>query len=162
MPPDILIRNFDPQLRKVEGLWLYQGKPFSGFMVEEEKNHKVVYKLPILDGKENGMALGWYNSGEKLMERFFLNGKKEGQFKQWWPNGNFRYLFNFKNDVYDGRQLVFFPDGSKREESNYYLGKLNGQQKVWNEDHELISNYTIKYGKVYGIRAVKSCMPVAK
>jgi antitoxin component YwqK of YwqJK toxin-antitoxin module len=160
-PPTVLIKNFDPLLRKVEQIWLYKSQPFSGFMVEIEHN-KILYKLPIIYGKENGLAIGWYNTGEKLMERFFVNGKKESAFRQWWPNGNLRYLFNFKNDVYNGKQQVFFPDGSEREESNYTMGKLDGQQKVWNEEHEIISNYTIRSGKIYGLRAVKSCMPVAK
>ena len=60
---------------------------FSGYVVQIEKDGRIVYSLPVIEGKENGIAKGIYNTGEKLMERNFINGKREGGFKQWWPNG---------------------------------------------------------------------------
>ena len=154
--------NYDTLLRKVDNIWYYDGKVFSGYRIEAEKDGKIVYQLPILEGVEEGTAKGWYNTGEKLMERRFINGKRQGQFIQWWPNGNCRYAFYFKDDVYHGKQEVFFPNGTKREESNYQSGTLDGVQQVWDEKGERIANYVIKNGKVYGVQTVKSCMPVAE
>ena len=153
--------QFDSLLKKTNEGWLYKGKPFSGYMIQTEKDGKLVYELPIIEGKENGLAKGIYNTGEKLMERNFANGKREGIFKQWWPNGNYRYLFTFKNDEYDGIQYVFFPDGKKRQVSNYILGELDGLQSIWDENEQLISNYTYKNKKLYGIITAKNCMPNA-
>ena len=155
----ISILNFDPNLKKTERGWIYKGKPFSGFMIQEEKDHRIVYQLPIENSKEQGMAKGWYNSGEKLLERFYSDGKREGIFKQWWPNGRLRYLFNYENDVFQGKQIVHFPDGKIREESNYQSGEKEGIQRVWDEKGLLISNYTIKNKKLYGVITVKSCIP---
>ena len=59
----------------------------------------------------------------------------------------------------NGRQLVFYPNGQKHQESNYLAGNEEGIQRVWNEKGELISNYTIKDKKLYGIISVKSCLP---
>lgn len=157
--PEKRVLQYDSLLKKTADVWLYKGKLFSGYMIQVEKDGRIVYELPIIDGKENGLAKGIYNTGEKLMERNFINGKREGIFKQWWPNGNCRYLFNLKNDVYDGKQYVFFPDGKKRQVSNYLLGELDGLQSIWNEDGQLISNYTYKDKKLYGIITVKNCMP---
>jgi antitoxin component YwqK of YwqJK toxin-antitoxin module len=157
--PENSVLQYDSLLKKTADGWLYKGKIFTGYMIQVEKDGRIVYKLPIIDGKENGLAKGIYNTGEKLMERNFINGKREGIFKQWWPNGNYRYIFNFKNDAYDGKQYVFFPDGSKRQVSNYTLGELDGLQSIWNQDGELISNYTYKDKKLYGIITVKNCMP---
>jgi antitoxin component YwqK of YwqJK toxin-antitoxin module len=161
VPPAIRVVQFDSLLKKTNNEWLYKGKTFSGYMIQIEKDGSVVYKLPIIDGKENGLAKGIYNTGEKLMERNFINGKREGIFKQWWPNGNYRYLFTFKNDEYNGTQYVFFPDGKKRQASNYILGELDGLQSIWDEKGELISNYTYKDKKLYGIITAKNCMPNA-
>jgi antitoxin component YwqK of YwqJK toxin-antitoxin module len=157
-PPERLVKNFDPQLVKVNEVWSYQGKVFSGYLIEEEKDHCIVYKLPIVDGKQSGWAYGWYNSGEKLLERNFIDGKKEGEFRQWWPNGNFRYLYQYKNDQLHGLQIVYFPNGKKRQVSHYFQGREEGLQSTWNEEGILISNYTIKSEKLYGVISVKSCI----
>jgi antitoxin component YwqK of YwqJK toxin-antitoxin module len=161
LPPNIKVVQFDSLLKNTNEQWLYKGKPFSGYMTQIEKDGKVVYQLPIIEGKENGLAKGIYNTGEKLMERNFINGKREGVFKQWWPNGNYRYLFTFKNNEYDGTQFVYFANGKKRQVSNYILGELNGLQSIWDENGQLISNYTYKNKKLYGIITAKNCMPNA-
>lgn len=153
------VLNVDTNLKKTDRGWLYKGQPFSGYMIEKEEN-RVVYQLPIAEGREQGLAKGWYNSGEKLLERIFINGKKEGVFKQWWPNGKLRYLFRYKHDQFDGKQLVYFPNGKVREESNYQLGEKEGTQRVWDENSKLISNYVIKNKRIYGVVSVKSCIPV--
>ena len=155
----ISVLNFDPNLKKTERGWIYKGKPFSGFMIQEEKDHRIVYQLPIENSKEQGMAKGWYNSGEKLLERFYSDGKREGIFKQWWPNGRLRYLFKYENDVFQGKQIVYFPDGKIREESIYQSGEKEEIQRVWDEKGLLISNYTLKNKKLYGVITVKSCIP---
>ena len=156
---DIQVVNYDTLLKKTDDGWLYNGQPFSGFMVEKELDDRIVYRLPINDGKENGMAKGWYNTGEKLLERPFIDGKKEGVFKQWWPNGRLRYLFIYTNDQFNGTQWVYYPTGIKREQSNYLKGEKEGVQRVWDEKGVLVSNYTIKNKKIYGIMSVKSCIP---
>lgn len=156
----ISVLNFDPNLKKTNKGWIYKNKAFTGLMIEEEKDHRIVYRLPIADGKEEGLAKGWYNSGEKLSEKIFINGKIEGIFKQWWPNGRLRYLFKYKNNVFDGKQIVYLPNSKVREESNYQSGEKEGIQRVWDEKGSLISNYTIKNQKLYGIISVKSCIPV--
>jgi antitoxin component YwqK of YwqJK toxin-antitoxin module len=154
------VLNLDPNLKKTDNGWFYKGQPFSGNMLEKEKDGRLVYQLPIIDGKENGIAKGWYNTGEKLLKRIFENGKIAGDFKQWWPNGRLRYLFHYKNNQFDGKQLVFFPDGKIREESHYLLGEKEGKQRVWDEKGLLISNYAIKNKRIYGVISVKSCIPV--
>lgn len=157
--PDFEVSNTNAELNKTDNGWLYKGKPFSGYMVEKESDGRLVYKLPILEGKEQGLAKGWYNTGEKLVERIYIDGKKEGEFRQWWANGRLRYLFNYKNDRFEGKQIVYFPDGKTREESNYLSGEKEGIQRVWDEKGILVSNYTIKDKKLYGVITVKSCIP---
>ncbi|ARK13674.2 hypothetical protein A6C57_14295 [Fibrella sp. ES10-3-2-2] len=160
-PPNLTVANTDTLLRKMDDGWRYNGQPFSGYMVEKEINGRIVYKLPIIDGYENGLAIGWYTTGEKLLERLFIEGKKEDTFRQWWPNGKLRYVFRFHDDQYHGSQFVYFPSGRKREESTYQNGEKEGLQRAWNETGQLVSNYTVRNGRTYGIVSVESCMPVS-
>jgi len=157
----ISVLNFDPNLKKTDTGWIYKNKVFTGFVIEEEKDHRIVYRLPIAGGQEEGLASAWYNTGEKLSEKIFTKGKIEGIYKQWWPNGMLRYLFRYKHNLFQGKQIVYFPNGKVREESNYETGEKEGIQRVWDEKGILISNYTIKNNKLYGIISVKSCIPVA-
>lgn len=161
LPPDINVLNFDTALVITENCYQYHGKPFSGYMIQQEKNGRIVYKLPIINGRENGWALGWYNTGEKLLERYYKDGKIEGVFKQWWPNGNYRYIFNYKNGLFNGIQTVFFSKNETRQKSNYLQGKEEGLQQTWDSSGQLISNYTIKNNKLYGVISVKNCIPSA-
>ena len=159
-PPELRVVNYDTALHNTNDSWIYKGKSFSGYMIEIEKDGHTVYELPIINGKENGMARGWYSSGEKLLDRYFIDGKKEGEFIQWWPNSNFRYVFYYSNDLFDGVQTAFFPNGKKREESFYRSGNKEGKQIVWNEEGRVVSNYTIRNKKMYGVISVKSCLPI--
>lgn len=159
LPSDICILNYDSALLFTDNGYTYHRKLFSGYMIQQEKDGRIVYKLPIMNGRENGLALAWYNTGEKLLERFYEDGEIEGQFKQWWPNGNFRYVFNYKNGQFNGTQTVFFPNGTTRQKSNYLSGKEEGLQQAWDSTGQLISNYTIKNNNLYGIISVKSCIP---
>ena len=158
--PAIWVENTDPLLQKTDVGWYYKGVLFSGYMVEKERNGRIVYQLPIIDGRENGIAKGWYSTGEKLLERPFINGKKEGIYRQWWPNGRYRYVYQYHQDRYEGKQLVFFPSGKKREEGTYVNGEPEGLQRIWNEQERLVSNYVVRNKKKYGLVTVISCIPV--
>ena len=156
---NINVLNFDTALQHTDKGYFYNGKIFTGNVIQQEKDGRIVYKLPIINGKENGLAKGWYNTSEKLLERNYVDGKIEDTFKQWWPNGNYRYLFNYKNGLLHGVQTVFFPNGKVRQKSNYQFGKEEGLQQTWDSTGKLISNYTLKNNKLYGVISVQSCIP---
>jgi antitoxin component YwqK of YwqJK toxin-antitoxin module len=155
------VKNTDPLLLKTDNGWRYKNQPFTGYMIEVENNGRKVYRLPIINGREQGVAVGYFQSGEKLLERPFKNGEKQGVFKQWWPNGNLRYLFNFQHDKYNGKQIVYFHFGKIQAEKNYIDGKEAGVQKIWDSTGNLITNYTVKNKKIYGTLSAKDCMPVS-
>ena len=155
----LAIKNYDPHLIRTDHGWLYNDKPFTGFMIEDEKNNRIVYQLPIIEGIEEGIALGWYNTGEKLLQRPFKHGKIEGCFTQWWPNGKIRYRCHYINNSYQGLQEVFFPNGKLQQESHFQSGKEEGLQRTWDSTGNLISNYTIHDNQLYGVITVKSCLP---
>jgi len=63
-PPEVLVMSNNTELKNVNTYWMYQGKQFNGYIIEKDKG-KIVSKLPVINGKENGIALGWYASGKK-------------------------------------------------------------------------------------------------
>jgi antitoxin component YwqK of YwqJK toxin-antitoxin module len=154
------VQNFDPLLKKINGWWFYKNELLNGQIEEKSLDGKsVLYYVPVINGLEEGQASGRYNTGEKLLTRNYTKGKIEGEFIQWWPNSNKRYLLNYKHNQLDGKQMVFYPNGDRHEENNYAEGTVEGIQRVWNEGGQLISNYTIRNKKLYGVISVKSCLP---
>ena len=161
VPPELLVSQNDRNLYRYDKVWRYNGRLFSGYITQESADNQVIYKLPVIDGFANGLAVGFYENGHKMLEQSFVDNRLEGLYKQWWRNGQFKYLFFYKEDKYEGTQKVFFENGKLREESIFSNGKPEGLQRVWNENGELISNYTIRNNKLYGIINVKSCIPGA-
>jgi len=162
-PPDRQVNQDDPHLYQLQGLWRYNGKVFSGYIIQEQpNNHILISKTPIIEGLTTGKVLGFFENGHKLLEQSLVRDRQEGAYIQWWRNGQCRYQFFYKDDQYDGKQKAFFENGRLREEANYSAGKLDGLQRVWDEKGQLISNYTIRNNKVYGIISVESCIPGAK
>lgn len=162
LPPNLLVDHNDRNLEWHKDLWRYNGKIFSGYITQQQANNLVIYKLPVINGLANGLSVGFYDNGQKMLEQHFANNKPDGPFRLWWRNGQYKYIFFYKEDKYDGVQKVFFEDGKLREESNYKNGSLEGLQRVWDRDGKLVSNYTIRNNKLYGIVKVKSCIPDAK
>ncbi len=160
-PPDLKVKRSDHDLYRQQGLWWYKGRPLSGYIVEQQTDQLVIYKLPVVDGLANGRAVGFYENGHKMLELFFVNGKQEGESRQWWRNGQCKYLFFYRDNKYEGTQKAFFENSHRREEANYLAGKTEGLQRVWDENGQLISNYTIRNNKLYGIIKVQSCIPGA-
>ena len=159
-PPNLLVQNYDTLLKKTDNGWLYRGLPFNGYMVESGRDGAILYKLPIINGLEEGEAFGYYNTGEKLLVRHYKKGLQEGLFTQWWPNGRVRYACLYKADKLNGLQLAYYPTGQIKQESHFIEGEEAGRQKAWTAGGVLITNYTVKNNKKYGIVNTQSCLPV--
>jgi antitoxin component YwqK of YwqJK toxin-antitoxin module len=98
-------------------------------MIEVENDGRIVYRLPIINGKEHGLAIGFYNSGEKLLERKFIKGEKQGVFKQWWPNGRLRYLISIRINMMANKLSIFTSEKFKKKK-NYLNGTEEGVQRI--------------------------------
>lgn len=158
-PPAIVVDRADTALHNNNGTWLYQGKVFSGFLLEKEKG-KVLVKTPIIKGKAHGWEKGWYSSGKRSFEKFFLQGDREGAHRGWWENDSLRFENHFVHDKFEGRQASFYPNGKKWDERYYLHGYEEGTQRAWNMEGILVTNFTVKNGKVYGVIGRFDCMSI--
>ena len=53
-PDDVFVQNYDTSLSIQDGVWLYKNKRFTGYRIESDRNGKLLYELPIINGKEEG------------------------------------------------------------------------------------------------------------
>lgn len=158
----IEVDSKDPNLKNQNGIWMLSNVPFEGYIVEKS-NATIISKLPIVKGKENGNAMGWYPDGKKRYQRGFVNGNREGEDKGWYENGRLAFEYFFKNDKYEGPQRTYYESGKKWQILNYKEGYEEGKQKSWSDSAgRVINNFTVKNGKLYGVIGRYDCMSVIK
>lgn len=161
LPPDVMVISKDPNLQNANGTWLWKGSKFIGYIIEKSDS-MLTAKLPVIDGKANGISYGWYKNGKKKSEQHFLNGNREGTDKGWHENGQLAFENFFVNDKYEGEQRAYYPNGHLFQVLNYKNGYEEGKQKTWSDDGRVINNFTVKNGKLYGVIGRYDCMSVIK
>ncbi len=160
-PPNVFHNSHDSALHNVNGCWMLQGKKYSGYIVELDSGAKVG-QVPIIDGRENGIAFGWYANGHKRYERGFVNGNRAGEHEGWYANGQLAFLYRFRNDKYHGLQQTWFENGQLWQSLTYVNGYEEGRQKSWNDSGRVINNFTVRKGKLYGVIGRYDCISVIK
>ncbi|WP_461095157.1 toxin-antitoxin system YwqK family antitoxin [Spirosoma gilvum] len=159
LPPAITIERTNPALQQLNGVWLFRQKPFNGYIIEKDR-HRIIARLPVVDGREEGVALGWYANGRKKYERSFRRGNREGVHRGWYPNGQLAFLYWFDDDKYEGEQKTFFESGHRWQSLQYVHGYEEGKQKTWNDSGRVVNNFTVKNGKLYGVIGRYDCMSI--
>ncbi len=159
IPPEIFISTTDTALHNNNGTWFYKNQKANVYILEK-KGNALIAKLPVIDGKENGIAYGWFETREKRYERSFKNGDRDGPHKIWYRNGQLAGLSFFKKDKLKGEQKTFFESGNLWQSLNYVNGYEEGKQKTWNDSGRVINNFTVKNGKLYGVIGRYDCMSV--
>lgn len=161
LPPQVFVVNSDPQLKNINGTWMYHNEEFNGYIVEKDSG-VVSAKLPVLNGKENGIAYGWFKNGQKKYEFGYEDGNREGYHKSWYDNGTLAFCYFFHDDKYEGEQRTYYKSGHLWQSLNYVEGYEEGKQISKNDSGRVVNNFTIKNGKLYGVVGRFDCMSVHK
>ncbi len=161
LPLDITIEATDTALQNNNGTWLYKNNCYNGWIIENDCG-VIITKIPVIDGKENGVAHGWFKNGVKQYERSFKNGNRDGSHTVWYENGVLAGVNNFKNDRFEGEQRSYFQSGHLWQRLHYVNGYEEGKQQSWNDSGRVINNFTVKNGKLYGVIGRFDCMSVYK
>ena len=158
-PPETYFLSLDTALHNNNGTWFYKNEKANGYILEKTGNN-LVTKLPVFEGKENGLAYGWFESGEKQYERQYKNGNRVGTHKIWYKNGQVASVNYYVDDKLDGEQKTYFESGNRWQRLRYVDGYEEGKQKTWNDSGRVVNNFTVKNGKLYGIIGRYDCTSV--
>ena len=158
--PSVEINKNDSLIKIENGKVLYDGKLFSGILIENYPGGKKKSRAEYFRGVKWGKELIWYYTGQLYSERFYKNGMKDSVNKGYWFNGNKKFEYNFLNGDYNGSYKEWYPDGKLSIWMNYKNGKEDGSQKGWRENGKLFINYVVKNGKTYGVVKSRLCYSV--
>lgn len=157
VPSNVVIEAGDPGLSNLNGVVMYEGKPFSG-VVEQRSENTLLTRTPYLRGKTHGIVEGWYPEGTARFQKVYREGRREGVHRGYWPEGTPQFVYQYSNDRFDGEQSAFFRTGVLSEHRSYRDGHEEGQQRFYNTEGRLVANYTFKQGRRYGIVGRFDCV----
>ena len=158
-PPETFFLRTDTTLRNNNGTWFYGTKKANGYILEK-KEGALITRLPVIDGKANGLAYGWFESGEKRYEKSYRDGNRIGTHKIWYRNGQLAGVNYYVADKLEGEQKTYFESGNRWQSLRYVNGYEEGKQKTWNDSGRVINNFTVKNGKLYGIIGRYDCTSI--
>ena len=76
-------------------------KPYTGKIINVNKNGNIVLETNCDRGKINGIWRAWYDNGKKEFEGYYKNGYRNGLWKAWHDTGQLwkegYYFFAMKN-----------------------------------------------------------------
>ncbi|MGP4021037.1 toxin-antitoxin system YwqK family antitoxin [Saccharopolyspora sp. 5N708] len=98
----------------------YQGRPFTGEIVDFDPNGTMIELTTYADGIEHGPQVEWFPDGTKQLEGQCDHGQAVGEWREWHPTGQLARYDEF-ND----------------------LGDLL-KRKRWDESGELLEDYSGK------------------
>lgn len=144
-------------LANVRGVLVLHGKPFSGFVVERQGD-RLLSRTPYFRGKEQGTVEAWYPDGSVRYRRLYHLGHREGTHEGFWPNGQPQSIYRYEDDLFEGEQVAFYKNGVQSERRHYREGHEDGPQQFYDGQGRLVSNYTFKNGRRYGIVGRSDCV----
>ncbi len=158
--PNIYFNDDDGKYEHENGVFLRNGKSFSGKLVERYSENDTAAIIPYFNGLEEGWSRKYYKHKKPAEERLYHLGKKEGTHKGWWENGQQKFIYHFKNDNHEGKAQTWYPSGQLATDNFYEKGYETGLQRSWYPDGVLRSNYDALNGRQYGLTGVKNCESV--
>jgi len=117
-----------------------------GYNSEGVKN----IELTMKNGAYSGPYSTYHDNGVKSTEGTTLDGKLDGPFKYFYPSGQLKEEGVLKNNKLIGKNTVYFLDGTISGIYNYVDGKADGEVVRNYVDGTMSEKYTYKDDKFHG------------
>ncbi|MFK7931114.1 MAG: toxin-antitoxin system YwqK family antitoxin [Myxococcota bacterium] len=155
--PDRVVGVERVQLDRNAGVFLVDGRPFSGWSVTKAPDGTRIEQAGFLKGRRHGDRTRWYASGQ-MMERIpYVSGRRGGLAQAWWSNGTLRSESRYLDDRPHGLQRQWYATGVLFKEARLEHGGEVGLQRAWRENGAIYANYEALNGRTYGLRRTKPC-----
>lgn len=150
----------DEILQLENGVYLQDGKPFSGYLLDDYPNGNTKSLKSFWKGKLEGKAEGWHENGKLAWIRKYADGYKTGVHIGWWSTGAPKFQYTFSGGKHEGAARDWHSNGKIYKLFHYQNGKEEGSQKMWTAKGKIRANYVVKNGKRYGLAGYKNCQSV--
>jgi len=155
----INILSWDPKLKKVDGVFFYDGEAYTGELNNKLSDSNIKASAIILDGLLHGTLSEFYSNGQVRTEKIFTDGYENGSQKGWHSTGELSYDYTALRGVRDGLYQEYYPNGQLQVEA-FYKNGIETKRKIKDIEGVVIVNYEIRDGRYYGLLGSSSCITV--
>lgn len=145
------------KLKLNNGIYYFDGKPFSGFIKETYENDTLKSIGSYFEGKQHGPTTTFYSNGQLRDKRMYKENTSYGRHFGFWENGNKKFDFVYYNDKREGLQKQWYRNGSQYAFLNFKNDVETGMQQAWRENGKPYINYEVKDGIRYGLQKAALC-----
>ena len=123
------------------------GGPYTGIMFERSAQGKRLTEVPLKEGLIQGVARGWYDSGQLEVEETYLNGVSQGVRRRWHQNGQLKSEATIVAGKLHGPYTEWHDNGKKAAHLTLVEGKPEGLSEAWHPDGSPKAVVVMKEGK---------------
>ena len=109
-------------------LTAFEGKPFTGFVIENYPNGKPKLWKTIKDGITNGQWQEWLENGNLRYNAYWKDGKGHGLWQYFHDNGKLKYEESYIMDIPNGISRQYYDNGQLKADFFWLQGKKQG---IW-------------------------------
>jgi len=120
--------------RQVENLEHYKDGRKHGLAVFWFESGQKYEETNYKDGEKHGLRVRWFENGQKQAEANFKDGEHHGLTTKWRENGNLWFKHNYLDGESHGLWSEWYENGQKRSETHYKDGGKHGLQTFWDEE----------------------------
>jgi antitoxin component YwqK of YwqJK toxin-antitoxin module len=73
------------------------------------------------DSLKEGLWTGYYKSGEKEAEGFYVNDTLQGKLTQYFKKGTIKRCSNYENGRLEGMEIYYYENGTIKGKGEYHL-----------------------------------------
>ncbi len=129
-------------------LTTFEGKSFTGVLIENYPNGKPKRWTSKKDGLADGLWQEWYENGHLKFNANWLNGKGHGLWEYYHDNGFLRQEEFYNLDIPIGIFRVFYNNGQLKTKTSWLNGKKYGEWTYYSEDGVLTKTEIYKEDKL--------------
>lgn len=116
-----------------------------GEIVVHYSNCILLEKSEFKNNLPNGKSISYYKNGVKKDSAFHINGKQNGIAHYWFNTGAIMSVVEHKNHLRHGKGMFYYPSGKLEQISHYQEGLLHGLQQNFYTNGMLESEFYMHY-----------------
>lgn len=155
--PDTTVSSTDPRLTLVNGIYVYGGQPFEGFIEERYSSGALKARGSYYRGMLHGTTTTFYPDGQPRDTRSYRASLAYGRHAGYWNDGSMRFDFFYVDDKREGVQRQWYRSGAPYTALTFHDDKEQGMQRAWRENGRPYINYEAKDGVRYGLQKSALC-----
>lgn len=126
-------------LQLKNGIAYENNKPFTGKVIENDKNGLLFSETFYSNGKTNGEQKIYFDSGKVRLIINYKDGEQHGDEIEYWEadSAKIKMKRSYKNGQFHGDEIEYFENGKIFSKKTYKDGKLHGESVLYYDNGEI-------------------------